>query len=243
MRNGRNVMVWFKPGKQMIMMIFQSVTQAYSEKELESAPVSGHRLHAKLSSLLFSRPMSPGPPPHWLSGNTAVFRSNVTERHVRLLELHKKYGKVVRIQMGRPPLYGRDIFSIADPALCEEVLKSKSYAISKLTQARFQMLLGKYGLNGLDGETWKKHRRLILPLFHSGFLSYALEVISDKTQIVIEEWAKVPIESSVEVFSFVKNLGLDIISKAAFGYDLKVQEKPDDRLVKVGLASKKITNK
>lgn len=181
--------------------------------------------------------MAPGPSPHWFSGNTAIFRSNVKERHIRLLELHKKYGKVVRIQMGRPPLYGRDIFSIADPALCEEVLKSKSYLISKLTQARFQMLLGKYGLNGLEGETWKKHRRLILPLFHSGFLSYALEVISDKTQILIEEWRKVPVESSVEVFSFVKNLGLDIISKAAFGYDLKVQEQPDDKLVKVCSAS------
>ena len=182
---------------------------------------------------VFLRPTAPGPPPHWLSGNRAVFQSNVEERHLRLLELHKKYGKVVRIQMGRPPLYGRDIFSIADPTLCEEVVKSKSYAISKLTQARFQMLLGKYGLNGLEGETWKKHRRLIMPLFHSGFLSYALEVISDKTKIVVERWNKVSTASSVEVFSFVKNLGLDIISKAAFGFDLKVQEQPDDKLVKV----------
>ena len=165
--------------------------------------------------LLFFRSLPPGPPPHWLFGNTAVFRSNVEERHVRL------------------PLYGRDIESVADPALSEEILKSKNYAISKLTQARFQRLLGKYGLNGLDGGIWKKHRCLILPLFHSGFLSYALEVISDKAQILIKEWKKVPVESSVEVFSFVKNLGLDIISKVAFGYDLKVQEKTDDKLVKV----------
>lgn len=135
--------------------------------------------------------------------------------------------------MGRPPLYGRDIFSIADPALCEEVLKSKSYAISKLTQARFQMLVGKYGLNGLEGEIWKKHRRLILPLFHSGFLSYALEVISKKTKIVIDRWKKVSVDSSVEAFACIKSLGLDIISKAAFGFDLKVQEQPDDKLVKV----------
>ena len=183
--------------------------------------------------LFFLRPMAPGPPGHWLSGNTAIFQSNVEERHVRLLELHKKYGKIVRIQMGRPPLYGRDIFSVADPALCEEVLKSKSYAISKLTQARFQTLVGKYGLNGLEGERWKKHRRLILPLFHSGFLSYALEVISEKTKIVIDRWKKVSVDSSVEAFACIKNLGLDIISKAAFGFDLKVQEQPDDKLVKV----------
>lgn len=183
--------------------------------------------------LFFLRPMAPGPPGHWLSGNTAIFQSNVEERHVRLLELHKKYGKMVRIQMGRPPLYGRDIFSIADPALCEEVLKSKSYAISKLAQARFQTLVGKYGLNGLEGEIWKKHRRLILPLFHSGFLSYALEVISEKTKIVIDRWKKVSVDSSVEAFACIKNLGLDIISKAAFGFDLKVQEQPDDKLVKV----------
>lgn len=183
--------------------------------------------------LFFLRPMAPGPPGHWLSGNTAIFQSNVEERHVRLLELHKKYGKMVRIQMGRPPLYGRDIFSIADPALCEEVLKSKSYAISKLAQARFQTLVGKYGLNGLEGEIWKKHRRLILPLFHSGFLSYALEVISEKTKIVIDRWKKVSVDSSVEAFACIESLGLDIISKAAFGFDLKVQEQPDDKLAKV----------
>ena len=183
--------------------------------------------------LFFLRPMAPGPPGHWLSGNTAIFQSNVEERHVRLLELHKKYGKMVRIQMGRPPLYGRDIFSIADPALCEEVLKSKSYAISKLAQARFQTLVGKYGLIGLEGEIWKKHRRLILPLFHSGFLSYALEVISEKTKIVIDRWKKVSVDSSVEAFACIESLGLDIISKAAFGFDLKVQEQPDDKLAKV----------
>ena len=170
-----------------------------------------------------------------MSGNTAVFRSNVEERHIRLLELHKKYGKVVRIQMGRPPLYGTDIFSVADPHLCEEVLKSKSYAISKLTQARFQMFIGKNGLNSLDGATWKKHRRLIMPLFHSGFLSYALEVITDKTGALTKKLKELPEESSVEVYLLIKNLALDIISNSAFGYDLKVQENPDGKLVKVCL--------
>lgn len=137
--------------------------------------------------------------------------------------------------MGRPPLYGTDIFSVGDPHLCEEVLKSKSYAISKLTQARFQMFVGKNGLNSLEGATWKKHRRLIIPLFHSGFLSYALEVITDKTEAFTKKLKDLPDESSVEVFSLIKNLALDIISKAAFGYDLKVQENPDGRLVKVCL--------
>jgi len=179
--------------------------------------------------------LPPGPPPHWISGNTAIFRSNVEKRHIQLLELHKKYGKVVRIQMGRPPLYGTDIFSVADPHLCEEVLKSKSYAISKLSQARFQMFVGKNGLVSLDGVTWKKHRRLIMPLFHSGFLSYALDVITDKTEAFTQKLKDLPDESSVEVYSLIKNLTLDIISKAAFGYDLKVQENPDGKIVQVCL--------
>lgn len=41
--------------------------------------------------------------------------------------------------------------------------------------------------------------------------------------------------SSVEVYLLIKNLALDIISEAAFGYDLKVQENPDGKLVKVCL--------
>lgn len=130
-------------------------------------------------------------------------------------------------------MYGTDIFSVADPHLCEEVLKSKSYAISKLTQARFQMFIGKNGLNALEGTTWKKHRRLILPLFHSGFLSYALEVIADKTEVLTQKLKDLPDKSSVEVYLLMKNLALDIISKAAFGYDLQVQENPDGKLVKV----------
>ena len=137
--------------------------------------------------------------------------------------------------MGRPPLYGTDIISVADPHLCEEVLKSKSYAISKLTQARFQMFVGKNGLNSLEGATWKKHRRLIMPLFHSGFLNYALEVIADKTEGLTKILKDLPDKSSVEVYVLVKNLALDIISKTAFGYDLKVQENPDGKLVKVCL--------
>lgn len=132
-------------------------------------------------------------------------------------------------------MYGTDIFSVADPHLCEEVLKSKSYAISKLTQARFQMFIGKNGLNALEGTTWKKHRRLILPLFHSGFLSYALEVIADKTEVLTQKLKDLPDKSSVEVYLLMKNLALDIISKAAFGYDLQVQENPDGKLVKVCL--------
>ena len=34
----RNVMVYVKPGEQMRMIFFQSVTQAYSEKEILSSP-------------------------------------------------------------------------------------------------------------------------------------------------------------------------------------------------------------
>lgn len=130
-------------------------------------------------------------------------------------------------------MYGTDIFSVADPHLCEEVLKSKSYAISKLTQARFQMFVGKNGLISLEGATWKKHRRLIMPLFHSGFLSYALEVITDKIGVLTKKLKDLPDNSSVEVYLLIKNLALDIISEAAFGYDLKVQENPDGKLVKV----------
>ena len=208
------------------MVVFSSYTELHGDC-------------SKNNKFLFSfRPifdMPPGPPPHWISGNTAVFRSNVEERHIRLLELHKKYGKVVRIQLGRPPLYGTDIFSVADPHLCEEVLKSKSYAISKLTQARFQMFVGKNGLISLEGATWKKHRRLIMPLFHSGFLSYALEVITDNTGVLTKKLKDLPDNSSVEVYLLIKNLALDIISEAAFGYDLKVQENPDGKLVKVCL--------
>ena len=164
-----------------------------------------------------------------------MFRSNVEERHLRLLELHKKYGKVVRIQMGRPPLYGMEIFSIADPALCEEILKTKTFDMfrSKSSVERFRQVLGDNGLVTLEGEEWKKHRRLIMPLFHSGFLSYALEVLSNKTQVVIEKWQQIPEGSSVEAFSVVQSLTLDIISQAAFGHDLKVQENPDDESVKV----------
>lgn len=132
-------------------------------------------------------------------------------------------------------MYGTDIFSVADPHLCEEVLKSKSYAISKFTQARFQMFVGKNGLISLEGATWKKHRRLIMPLFHSGFLSYALEVITDKTGVLTKKLKDLPDDSSVEVYLLIKNLALDIISEAAFGYDLKVQENPDGKLVKVCL--------
>ena len=63
-----------------------------------------------------------------------------------------------------------------------------------------------------------------MPLFHSGFLSYALEVITDKTEALTKQLKDLPDESSVEVYLLMKNLALDIISKAAFGYDLKVQE-------------------
>ena len=65
------------------------------------------------------------------------------------------------------------------------------------------------------------------------FLSYALEVITDKTEGLTKQLKDLPDESSVEVYLLMKNLDLDIISKAAFGYDLKVQENPDGKLVKV----------
>ena len=164
-------------------------------------------------------------------------RSNPETRHLTLLQLHKKYGKVVSIQLGRPPLYGSYLFSIADPKLCEEILKTKTYnsVHVRTIQDRFIPVLGANSLVTLDGEKWRTHRRLIMPLFHSGFLSYTLEVISHKTKLVIEKWRELPKSTSVEAFSVVQALTLDIISQAAFGYDLKVQENPNDETVQVCL--------
>lgn len=187
-------------------------------------------LRAKASR---KRPLPPGPPPNWFYGNADVMRSNPETRHLTLLQLHKKYGKVVSIQLGRPPLYGSYLFSIADPKLCEEILKTKTYnsVHVRTIQDRFIPVLGANSLVTLDSEKWRTHRRLIMPLFHSGFLSYTLEVISHKTKLVIEKWRELPKSTSVEAFSVVQALTLDIISQAAFGYDLKVQENPNDETV------------
>ena len=40
-RDGINVMVYFKPGEQMRMMCYSVMTQANSEKEILSAPIRG----------------------------------------------------------------------------------------------------------------------------------------------------------------------------------------------------------
>ncbi|CAN1177817.1 Cytochrome P450 CYP72A616 [Linum perenne] len=130
------------------------------------------------------------------------------------LSIVHKYGKVSMFWFARTPKV-----VITDPDMIQQVLSNKDGHFGKPPLNPLILILAR-GLTVLEGEEWAKHRKIINPAFHVDKLKGLLPGFALSCSNMIEQWKKmVGSQGSYEldVWPQLQKLGMDVISRAAFG--------------------------
>jgi cytochrome P450 len=114
-------------------------------------------------------------------------------------------------------LLWRRRFIINEPSGIRHVLldNAANYRKSELTRRLLEPGLGR-GLLTSEGETWRRHRRIMAPAFDRRSIESYAPVITVVTDDLLAGWAALPEASEVDVAAAMMHTTLHIISRAMF---------------------------
>ena len=114
-------------------------------------------------------------------------------------------------------LLWRRRFIINEPSGIRHVLldNAANYRKSELTRRLLEPGLGR-GLLTSEGETWRRHRRIMAPAFDRRSIEGYAPVITAFTDGLLAEWDALPDSSEVDVGAAMMRTTLHIISRAMF---------------------------
>jgi len=160
-------------------------------------------------------PGSPAPsPPGWpLAGHAPAFRRDP----LGFLRSAANCGPVVRLRLG-PFVY----HLVTDPALVREVLQARAanYARDGRSARQMRLVTGE-SLLSTEGDTWRRHRRLAQPVFHSQRLAgLAATTIAACTE-TIDRWSDAARAGRpLDLVAELSRLTFTIAGRSLFGADL-----------------------
>ncbi len=116
------------------------------------------------------------------------------------------------------PSDGDGLYVLRNPDHLRRVLATDSASYAKTHSAfnRLQQVLG-HGLLTLDGEDWKRHRRMIQPAFNRGALRKYAETMVDEADRCVHRWT---IGQRVDVAAEMTELTLRIVARTLFSHDV-----------------------
>lgn len=145
-----------------------------------------------------------------LLGHLAAFRKQPLER---LTTWWRQHGDALRFRLGRRPLY---LFS--HPDLAEEVLVKQSDRFVKVYDPQkptgLALVLGN-GLVTSSGEVWKRHRRVIQPIFHRSRMAAMADRMAQVGEQRMAAW-KDRAGSTIDIAAEMMQLALEVISQTMF---------------------------
>jgi len=114
-------------------------------------------------------------------------------------------------------LLWRRRFIINEPNGIRHVLldNAANYRKSELTRRLLEPGLGR-GLLTSEGETWRRHRRIMAPAFDRRSIEGYAPVITAVTRDLLAEWDALPDQSEIDVGAAMMRTTLHIISRAMF---------------------------
>ncbi|XP_021773945.1 cytochrome P450 CYP72A219-like [Chenopodium quinoa] len=129
------------------------------------------------------------------------------------LQTLNKYGRRCFVWNGPVPLV-----TIAEPELIREVFMK----IHEFQKPRTNPLLEKVasGLVMLEGQFWATRRKLLTPAFHMDKLKFMLPALWESSSAMVKEWEEMASKTGsceIEVWTYLRKLSADLISRAAFG--------------------------
>jgi cytochrome P450 len=132
------------------------------------------------------------------------------------LKLAAKYGEAVRMPIGRH----RSSFLFSTPEHAEHVFATnQDNYVKAATYRPLRALIGD-GLLTSEGATWRRHRRLIQPVFSRRDVLRFGPFMIDATQRMLKNWDELPSGTELRAAHRLSALTLDIVGGALFGADL-----------------------
>ncbi len=138
--------------------------------------------------------------------------------------LKTTYGDEAVIRIVRHHVY---FFSCADAVYQVLVKQAKQFDKWHIQKEQLR-LMGEFALPNLDGEVWRRHRKMMQPAFHTQRIQAYADDIIQQTETLLSGWGDNQIEDIGEA---MKLLTLRIVGRAILGTGVA-----DDELVAVGQA-------
>jgi cytochrome P450 len=114
----------------------------------------------------------------------------------------------------------RRMFILNEPGAIRYVLldNAANYIKSEVGRRLLEPGLGR-GLLTSEGDTWKRHRRIMAPAFDPRSVTSYAPIMTEVTQALLEKWDALPDGSELDAAAAMMHLTLHIISKAMFSSD------------------------
>jgi cytochrome P450 len=114
----------------------------------------------------------------------------------------------------------RRMFILNEPGAIRYVLldNAANYTKSEVGRRLLEPGLGR-GLLTSEGETWRRHRRIMAPSFDPRSVAGYAPIMTEVTQELLQKWDALPENSQVDAAAAMMHLTLHIISKAMFSSD------------------------
>jgi cytochrome P450 len=160
-----------------------------------------------------TRLTTPGPTGREAALIMATLFRDPLEVHVKLAA---RYGDAVRMAIG--PSRSSFLFSRPEHAEYVFAVNQDNY-IKAATYRPLRALIGN-GLLTSEGEDWRRHRRLIQPVFSRRDVIRFGPAMCDATQRMLKGWDEMPPGAVLNVRRQASALALDIVGGALFGADL-----------------------
>jgi hypothetical protein len=167
----------------------------------------------------------PGPPGLPIIGNSLQFNSNdLSKAFQKYMETARSHGPIVRLWFG-PVL----VVALTDPDNIETVVKhdkigSRGYLARKILEQIFRN-----GLICLDGEDWRRHRKIISASLQMNVLETFVEIFAKNSDILANKLkALADGITAHDVAPYLTRCSLDIIYQTCSRININVQTGNDE---------------
>lgn len=155
--------------------------------------------------------------------------------HTRAERWSRRYGSIVRVDIGR-----RRIVGISDAEEIHRILRERPDAFRRwrdqeIVTREMGMLAGKgdaaAGVFIAEGEEWKRQRRLVITALNTNHLHRYFDVIRTATERLHRRLGDAAADGRVlQITDELTSYTVDVISALAFGHDLNTLERGENEL-------------
>lgn len=174
-----------------------------------------------------SRDAVPGPNAAGAAAFIASVLRNPLDGYLRLAG---RYGDTIRVPY-RP---GNSLYLLSRPEHAEHVLAAnQDNYVKAFTYRPLRALIGD-GLLTSEGEQWRRHRRVVQPVFSRRHVTAFAPAMTAAARQLTARWDSLPDGTTINVAGQMSALALDIVGQALFGFDLSGDAEQMGRAMNAG---------